>query len=135
LQSRTQREVAHLWIQTRRTNFQVCEAISYDLFKNNAQIKTNPTKIEKQKVAGFSFGTDLKSGDSVCVYKFVAMLNSLNHNYKELTVRACTKALLAKSTGWNELFEENSQAWMQKWEALKPEVIREEFVKMQPFIG
>jgi maltose phosphorylase len=135
LQSRTQREVAHLWIQTRRTNFQVCEAISYDLFKNNAQIKTNPTKIEKQKVAGFSFGTDLKSGDSVCVYKFVAMLNSLNHNYKELTVRACTKALLAKSIGWNELFDENSQAWMQKWEDLKPEVIREEFVKMQPFIG
>jgi len=139
LQSRTQREVAHLWIQTRRTNFQVCEAISYDLFKNNAQIKTNPTKIEKQKVAGFSFGTDMKTGDSVCVYKFVAMLNSLNHPYKELTARACKKALEAKTAGWTELFEENSQTWMQKWEALKPALkqskIREEFVKMQPFVG
>jgi len=116
LQARTQREVAHLWIQTRRTNFQVCEALAYDFFKNNAQIKTNPTKIEKQKVAGFSFGTDMKAGDSVCVYKFVALLSSLNHPYQELTTRACSKALVAKSTGWNELLDENSAAWAQKWE-------------------
>lgn len=139
LQSRAQREVAHLWVQTRRTNFQVCEAISYDLFKNNVQLKTNPTKIEKQKVVGFSFGADMKAGDSVCVYKFVAMLNSLNHPYKELTARACSKALGAKNTGWTDLFEENSQAWMKKWESLTaeltPESIRNEFVKLQPFIG
>jgi maltose phosphorylase len=116
LQTRTQREVAHLWIQTRRTNYQVCEAMTYDFFKNNAQIKTNPTKIEKQKVAGFSFGTEMKVGDSVCVYKFVALLSSLNNPYQELTTRACSKALAAKSIGWNELVDENVSAWEQKWE-------------------
>jgi len=145
LQSRTQREVAHLWIQTRRTNFQVCEAMAFDFFKNNAQIKTNPTKIEKQKVAGFSFGTDVKDGDSVCVYKFVALLCSLNHPSQELTTRACEKALNAKTAGWNELLEENNTAWLQKWEttnlSLKGSVatqqakIRAEFQKLQPYLG
>ena len=118
LQSKIQQDVAHLWIQTRKTNFQVCEAMTFDFFKNNAQVKTNPTKIEKQKVAGFSFGTDLKAGDSVCVYKFVSMLSSLNYPYLELTTNACQKAILAKNTGWIDLFEENNQAWQQHWEAL-----------------
>ena len=116
LQSKTQKDVAHLWIQTRKTNFQVCEALSYDFFKNNTQIKVNPTKIEKQKVAGFSFGADLKKGESVCVYKFVALLSSLDHPYMELTTRACEMALNAKNSGWSELFNKNYQAWEQKWE-------------------
>ena len=116
LQSKIQQDVAHLWIQTRKTNFQVCEAMTFDFFKNNTQIKTNPTKIEKQKVAGFSFGTDLKAGDSVCVYKFVALFSSKHHPYQELTSKACEKAHMAKSTGWNELFEENTLAWQQHWE-------------------
>ena len=116
LQSKIQQDVAHLWVQTRKTNFQVCEAMTFDFYKNNAQIKTNPTKIEKQKVAGFSFGTDLKAGDSVCVYKFVAMYSSIHHPYQELTVKACEKAYQAKNTGWNELLEENTLAWQQYWE-------------------
>ena len=145
LQSRTQREVAHLWIQTRRTNFQICEAMTYEFFKNNAQIKTNPTKIEKQKVTGFSFGTDVKVGDSVCVYKYVALLSSLNHPYQELTARACEKALNAKIAGWKELVEENNEAWYQKWEVINLSLtgsvtnqqakIKNEFQKLQPCLG
>jgi len=132
LQSKTQKDVAHLWIQTRKTNLQVCEAMSYDLFKNNAQIKYNPTKIEKQKVAGFSLGTDIKEGDSVCVYKFASILNSNDHPYQELTNLACEKALSAKLTGWNELLEEHIQAWAASWETLTnqtgKELLKEEII-------
>ncbi len=116
LQSKTQQNVAHLWIQTRKTNFQICQAISYDLFKNNMQIKSNPTKIEKQKVAGFSVGVDLKANDTVCIYKFLAMYNSLKTPYLQLTSKACEMAMHMKNTGWNELIEENTSAWKQKWD-------------------
>ena len=139
LQSKIQQDVAHLWIQTRKTNFQVCEAMTFDFFKNNTQIKTNPTKIEKQKVAGFSFGTDMKAGDSVCVYKFVAMFSSINHPYQELTSKACEKAHIAKSTGWNELFEENTLAWQQYWETAglssdaSQSDIQNAFKQLQPY--
>ena len=136
LQSKTQKDVAHLWIQTRKTNFQVCEAIAYDLFKNNAQIKTNPTKIEKQNVAGFSVGTDLKIGDSVCIYKFVALVSTLDYPYNELTTRACDLVINTKNKGWNELFEENCKAWEQKWENFEfienKEEIYKYFKQFQP---
>jgi maltose phosphorylase len=117
LQSRTQQNVAHLWVQTRRTNFQVCAAMAYELFKNNAVVKSNPTKIEKQKVAGFSVGSDVKVGDTICIYKYFAVLSSLNHNYKELTANACELVLKAKQSGWNSLFGEHRLAWTRKWES------------------
>jgi maltose phosphorylase len=115
LQSKTQTTVAHLWIQTRKTNLQVCQAMTFDFTKNNSPVKINPTKIEKQKVAGFSVGTDVKAGESVCVFKYVAHLNSLHHPYKELTVRACNVALEAKNNGWDELFLQNKMAWIECW--------------------
>lgn len=117
LQSRTQQDVAHLWIQTRRTNFQVCSAMTYELFKNNAPVKANATKIEKQKVAGFSVGADVKTGDTICIYKYFSVLSSLDHDYKELTTKSCELALKAKHSGWNYLFAEHSLAWAQKWES------------------
>jgi maltose phosphorylase len=117
LQSRTQQDVAHLWVQTRRTNFQVCAAMTYDLYKNNAPVKLNPTKIEKPKVAGFSVGSDVKAEDTICIYKYFAVLSSLNHPYQELTTKACDLALKAKHSGWNYLFAEHSLAWAQKWES------------------
>jgi len=128
LQSKTQKEVAHLWIQTRKTNFQVCMAVTFDLYKNNALVKVNPTKIEKTNVAGFSFGTDLKSGESACVHKFVSMLSSLDHPYNELTIRACELAITAKNTGWSNLFEENSTAWEQNWEKIDSSLSKNEIL-------
>lgn len=115
LQSKTQTTVAHLWIQTRKTNLQVCQAMTFDFTKNNSPVKINPTKIEKEKVAGFSFGTDVKAGESVCVFKYVAHLNSLQYPYKELPERTCNVALDAKNKGWDELFIQNKMAWLECW--------------------
>lgn len=115
LQSRAQMNVAHLWLQTRKTNLQVCQAMTFEFTKNNSPLKTNPTKIEKQKVAGFSFGADVKSGESVCVFKYVAHLNSLHHPYKELTELARNNATESRNIGWDELFVQNKMAWSEFW--------------------
>jgi len=116
LQSKTQQEVAHLWTQTRHTNFHVCTALAYDLYKNNEHVHIIPTKIEKEKIAGFSTGIDVKSGDTLCLNKYVAILNSLNHPLKELTVKACELALMTKHKGWNKLYEEHSLICKNKWQ-------------------
>jgi maltose phosphorylase len=115
LQSRTQRDVAHLWLQIRHSHLQVCQAISYDFLKNNMVKKVNPTKIEKQKVAGFSFGTDVKPNEFVTLYKYVSFVDSLNHNYKDLTHIATEKALAAREIGWNTLLHDSNIAWDEKW--------------------
>ncbi len=115
LQTKTEQDVSHLWAQTRRMDFHICEALTYVLYKNNEQLNVNPTKIEKEKVAGFSVGCDVRMGDSVCLNKYVAIINSLNHPREELTERACNLAKATKKKGWNKLFEEHTAIWAEKW--------------------
>lgn len=115
LQTKTQQNVAHLWTQIRRTNFHICAALTYILYKNNEQLNSIPTKIEKEKVAGFSVGTDVKAGDTLSLNKYVAILSSLNHPRESLTELACNLAVESKQKGWNKLYEEHSAVLAQKW--------------------
>ena len=133
LQSRTQADVAHLWIQTRKTNLQVCEAVSFEFFKNNSLKKLNATKIEKTNVAGYSFGANVVEGDSVSVVKYVAFSDSNRMNYRELTVNASRACLEAKMKGWDLLQDENTQAWNTKWNKLEIN-ISDNFEKQHDFI-
>ena len=135
LQSKTQSDICHLWIQRRKTSFQICQAMSFEFFKNHSLVKNNPTKIEKQKLAGFSFGVDVKQGESVSVNKYVSTLNSSDHPYQELTSRACSKVIEARTQGWNKLFDQNCQRWEQIWNCAQIEFNKEsvfnEFKKFQ----
>jgi maltose phosphorylase len=115
LQSQTQQEHAHLWVQTHKAKIQVCQAMTFEFFKNSTIIKTNATKIEKQKVAGFSFGTDVKIGERLSTHKFVGVSSSGSSVFGELTAQACAKALEARSIGWDRLFEQNRQSWIEYW--------------------
>ena len=115
LQTKTGQDVSHLWAQTRRMDFHVCGALTYSFYKNNELLNVNPTKIEKEKVAGFSVVTDIRIGDTVCLNKYVAIISSLNHPREELTQRACSMALKAKKKGWNQLFEDHVNVWKEKW--------------------
>ncbi len=132
LQTKTEQDVSHLWAQTRRNDFHVCAALTYVLYKNNEQMNVNPTKIEKEKVAGFSIGTDVRIGDTVCLNKYVAVINSLNHPREELTERACTLARAAKKKGWNKLFEDHTAVWAEKW--LQSDVIIDSDIAAQQAI-
>ena len=116
LQTKTQHDVAHLWTQTRHTDFHICTALTYELFKNNEQLNTIPIKIEKEKIAGFSVGTDVKKGDTLRLYKYLSILNSLNHPRTDLTEQACKLALETKQKGWNNLLEEHKVAMAEKME-------------------
>jgi maltose phosphorylase len=116
LQTKTEQDVSHLWAQTRRMDFHICGALTYSFYKNNELLNVNPTKIEKEKVAGFSVGTDVRIGDTVCLNKYVAIISSLNHPREELTARACNLARSSKKKGWNQLFEEHSSVWAEKWQ-------------------
>ncbi len=121
LQSSTKADTAHLWVQTRKTNCQVCEAVSFEFFKNNSLKKTNATKIEKSNIAGYAFGADVVAGESVDVVKYVAFVNSNQINYRELTANATQTCIHAKNKGWGVLLDENKQAWNKKWD--NPELI------------
>ncbi|MDD3077783.1 MAG: hypothetical protein PHH37_01600 [Paludibacter sp.] len=115
LQTRTLQETAHLWIQIKHIKFQTATAIAYNFYKNNEQLNLIPTKIEKEKTAGFSIGTDVRTGDTLCLNKFIAVVTSAQYPSLEITEKACSKASEAKAKGWNRLYDEHRTTWEQKW--------------------
>ena len=129
LQVRTQQDVSHLWAQARHMTVQFCGATSYVLYKNNEQLKIIPTKIEKERIAGFSVGTDVRIGDTVCLNKFIAVTDSLTFSSVSLPELACEIALNARKKGWNKLFEEHSAAMQERWS--RSEVIVEDDIEIQ----
>lgn len=132
LQTKTEKDVSHLWAQTRKIDFHICCALTYSFYKNNELLNVNPTKIEKEKVAGFSVGTDVRIGDTLCLNKYVSVISSLNHPREELTVKARDLAKSAKSKGWNQLFEEHTNIWAEKW--LQSDVIIDSDIEAQQAI-
>lgn len=115
LQTKVQKDVAHIWIQLRRIDFHVCGALSYIFKKNKEQLNTIATKIEKEKVVGYSIGTDVKVGDTLTLQKFSVMICSSNFPRQTLTESAYTLALAAKVKGWEQLFEEHKAILDSKW--------------------
>lgn len=115
IQSQSNKDVAHLWIQMRHSRLQLCSALTFELFKNNAPVKLNATKIEKKKVAGYSVGCDVKPNDTVFLNKYITALNSNNHFYKDLTNNATALALEIKLKGWNTLLAEHIAVSEERW--------------------
>lgn len=111
LQTRTQTNVSHIWTQVRLHDFHTCSAMSYSFFKNNEEIKSIAAKIEKEKVAGYSVGADVRAGDRLTLCKYVALFNSADFERNTLTQRACELSLLSRQKGWSVLFDAHLIAW------------------------
>lgn len=84
LRSGTTSDCAYLWTQTRREDAQICYAMTYRFFKNNKETFANPIRIEKEKQAGFSVGTEVKPGDTVTLVKYIAIASSLYYERQDL---------------------------------------------------
>jgi len=85
------------------------------LYKNNEQLKVNPTKIEKERIAGFSMGADVKAGDTIYMNKYVAIADSLSRPNENLPDYVCSLALNSKEKGWQKLFEEHRGVCTARW--------------------
>lgn len=117
LQSKTvERDAAYIWAQTRRVDSQISIGMTYSLLKNSKELEVIPTKIEKGNITGFGVGSDVKEGDTLCLHKYISVMNSKDYPKEELVDRAVAKAREIKQKGWEALFAEHADVWNKKWE-------------------
>lgn len=109
-------ECAYLWTQTRREDAQVCFAMSWETCKNGQRVQTNPIRIEKERMVGFSLGMEVKPGDSIELRKYVAISTSLYDERQELIELAVGKAKEAEKQGWEKLKKAHSNVWEEIWQ-------------------
>lgn len=115
LRAETSNEYAYLWTQTRHEDSQVCCSMTYQLYKNSKEVTSSPIKIEKEKITGFSIGTDVKPGDRVTLIKYTAILSSLYCDRQQLVEESVAESKSAKAKGWDALLQEHKDVWSEIW--------------------
>ena len=115
LRAEAKNEYAYLWVQAKRRDMQVCCALTYQLYKNSKEIQASPSKIEKEKLTGFSTGADVKPGERITLVKYVSVVSSLYYDSQMLVDQAIEESMLAKKTGWDILLNEHKEQWAEVW--------------------
>ncbi len=102
--------------QTKKTFFQVCTGMEYDLETEGKLIKGKVFTNTKEKYADNVVEVELKEGVELIVYKYAAVLSSENHQKDSLVTRCRAKLDEIAKKGFQKLFEDHTAVWAHKWE-------------------
>ena len=101
--------------RTKKTGFVVCAAMRYELEEKGKAITHTPLTAERLNYVENVATLQLKQGATYTIYKYAAVVSSLNYTESELLGAAEKKAQEALASGFDKLYAEHSAAWIAKW--------------------
>jgi maltose phosphorylase len=112
-----QREIkpfeGYLQMKTRKLDFQVGWRMAFSLI-SVSNIAFEP--VEKEKYVGSIVSFDLAKGTEAILYKYVAVVSSMNHAPQELETASSEILAIAVQKGFDALLGEHVDAWAKRWE-------------------
>lgn len=101
--------------RTRKTFFHVTTAMHYVIQTDEKEAALQVEQEQREKYAGNIVQVQLEQGKKTTVYKYAAVLSSLNHP-KDNLVEDCRKVLdEAVRIGFNKLLQDHAKVWEHKW--------------------
>lgn len=101
---------------TKKLDFHVAAGMDWQITRNGVVLNPDFKPVEKEKYAGNQVKINLGNDDEIVIYKYAAIVSSLNHNKDQLT-QACYESLdRAVEKGFDNLIDDQRKAWSQKWE-------------------
>ncbi|MDD2277498.1 MAG: glycoside hydrolase family 65 protein [Bacteroidales bacterium] len=106
---------AYIVTRTKKLDFHVGHAMQFSFYINGQLQKADATPINREKYVGSSFDVKANAGDELVIYKYGAVISSLNHD--KGTFVKVLKGLLnsALGKGFNQMLEEQANAWAEVW--------------------
>ncbi|POY36093.1 family 65 glycosyl hydrolase [Solitalea longa] len=107
---------AYITLKTRKTGFEVCTGMRFSVSQNGQTINFESKPIAREKFVANEIIVQAQQGEETVLYKYAAIVSSLNHAPADL-LAACKKGLdLAERKGYETLLQEQAAAWATKWE-------------------
>lgn len=107
--------LSYIVCRTKKLDFHVGHAMRNFVYVNGQQANVNPQVNTSEKYVDNRFSVNLKSGDEVTLYKFAAVISSLNHE-KGTFPKVLEKSMdVAIAKGFDRMFEEQKNAWAEIW--------------------
>lgn len=91
LQTSIDEEVAYMWLQASEGDMQVCIAQQHELLKNGKPQTERAIKIDKKRIMGYAYMTDVAAGDSFTMKTNIAIVDSRRFQKSKLPLQAVEK--------------------------------------------
>jgi len=101
--------------ETKKTQYHVCTGMKFAIVQDGEQIEFDSFPTKKEKYIAAEVELDAKEGQSITLYKYAAVVSSLNYE-KTALLEACQKAIQrATEAGFEQLLADQAEAWGNKW--------------------
>jgi len=101
--------------RTRKSGFIACMNMGYDVQLNGNRLEAEPEVIQRTDYVANRVSVDITEGEEVVLYKYVAVLTSLNHEPDNMVNRGNEIRHDAMVAGFDALFEEHAEVWQERW--------------------
>ncbi|SHH74915.1 family 65 glycosyl hydrolase domain-containing protein [Ferrimonas marina] len=102
--------------ETKKTGFHLGVAMSYELTLDGQPLTAEPTITDKPMWVGNTISQAVEQGQALTLYKYAALISSLNANNDAIEATALASVAAAKQKGFDTLAAEHSNAWAEKWQ-------------------
>ena len=110
------RRSGYIVAETKKTAFQVATAMKFAIYQDGGELEFNSYRLKKEKYIGCTVDLQVEEDEETVVYKYAAVLSSLNYPKEELADRSKTAVKKAFKTGFDRLLADQAAAWKAKWE-------------------
>ena len=109
-------EFSYVHNKTKKTGFDVCTAMKWQLSVNGNSVECEFTLHEDISYVANKLIVEAKQNEPITLNKYVTVESSLYYNSEELVTVAEKRLNELFSKGFNRLLDEHSQTWHKKWE-------------------
>jgi maltose phosphorylase len=115
IQTEADAQIAFLHARTRKSGFGACFAMKNRVERNGNPVDVTPVPACSEKAVGHCMKITVIPGDELVLYKYVAVLDSLNYAHDQIVEKCKAAVQHACEKGFNDLFHEHAAQWEENW--------------------
>ena len=105
----------YLLAKTRKTDFGVCISMRHEIEVNKTVVIRQPHIIRENEFIGNSIALDVKENDEVVLYKYIAVVSSMNYKPEALAEAGRSAVDRAFAKRFDAMLQEHTTAWTENW--------------------
>ena len=105
-----------LTIETLKTKFRVCTGMLFSVLKNGVEVQSEIQNSTREKYIDATQHVEVKEGDIITIEKYASVISSLDFQNEKLKEEAAKSIGFAREQGFDALFENHKNSWLEKWE-------------------
>ncbi|GFZ31136.1 maltose phosphorylase [Clostridium zeae] len=102
-------------MQTKKTNYYVTAAMSYEIFVDNSKVTVSPEVSEKSKYVENTISVNVNKNSTATLYKYIGVTSNRYYEEEIVIAKAYDAVERAKTAGFEKLLAEHSEKWHNHW--------------------